>query len=102
MHADSDIDIAFLGEQECSGYEIFLMAQELSNVLKKEIDLIDLSKASTVFKAQVIGTGKVIYCTENFDKDTFHIRVLKDYAFLNEERAGILKNIINRGVIYEN
>lgn len=53
---DRDIDIAFLSDNEISGYDLFIKAQDLADIIKREVDLIDLKKSSTVFKAQVIGT----------------------------------------------
>ncbi len=57
-------------------------------------------QASTVFKAQILGLGQVIYSNDPKKLAEFQIRTLKDYALLNEERAEILKNISARGSVY--
>ena len=36
-----------------------MLSQELADLLNREVDLIDLDKASTVFQAQVLNTGTV-------------------------------------------
>ncbi|WP_315119180.1 type VII toxin-antitoxin system MntA family adenylyltransferase antitoxin [uncultured Clostridium sp.] len=100
LREDSDIDIAFLSEESFSDYEIFMIAQELASNLNRDIDLIDLKKASTVFKAQIVGTGIKIYCTDETKRMYFEMRTLKEYALLNEEREIILKGIKERGSIY--
>jgi predicted nucleotidyltransferase len=41
---DSDVDIAFISDVETSDYEIFMLAQKLADILKRDIDLIDLTK----------------------------------------------------------
>lgn len=65
IHKDSDIDIAFLSDdKELDKYEIFMIAQEIASELNRDVDLIDLNQASTVFQAQVVHTGKVIHCTD--------------------------------------
>lgn len=64
------------------------------------MDLIDLSAASTVFQAQVVSTGKTIYCTDFNKKAQFEMKVLKMYARLNEERSLILKRIMESGSVY--
>ena len=46
---DSDIDLAFLSDGEFTSYEIFMLAQEIAEIYNREVDLIDLKKASTVF-----------------------------------------------------
>jgi uncharacterized protein len=102
IHKASDIDIAFLSEgNQLDKYEIFMIAQELASKLNRDIDLIDLSHASTVFQAQVIHTGKVIYCSNERKKAEFELKTYKMYAKLNEERSLILKNVDESGSIYE-
>lgn len=41
-----------------------MKAQELADIFNREVDLINLNTSSTVFKAQVVGTGKIIYCRD--------------------------------------
>ena len=65
----SDIDVAFLSDNKVPDqYEIFGIAQEIASILHQDVDLIDLSLASTVFQAQIVSTGKVIYCTDDIKK----------------------------------
>lgn len=97
---DSDIDIAFLSDEAINDYEIFLLAQEIADMLRRDVDLINLSNSSTVFKAQVIGNGKVIYCSDDNRRMYFEMRAYKEYALLNEERQVILDNINKRGSVY--
>ncbi|MBW9145488.1 nucleotidyltransferase domain-containing protein [Clostridium sp. CM027] len=98
--ANSDIDIAFLGDEAFSEYEIFMISQEIASLLNREIDLVDLRKSSTVFKSQVVGTGKTIYCNNDTRRMYFEMYTFKEYALLNEERAAILENIKKRGNVY--
>ncbi|WP_425058421.1 hypothetical protein SCACP_30720 [Sporomusa carbonis] len=97
---DSDIDIGYLSDLRLDAYEVFILAQELAGVAGREVDLVDLATASTVFKAQVVGKGKIIYCTDNTRRMYFQMRALKEYALLNEERAVILNKVKKRGRIY--
>lgn len=102
VRQSSDIDIAFLSDEKVSDqYELFMIAQELASKLQQEVDLIDLSQASTVFQAQVVSTGKIIYCTDENKRAQFEMKTLKMYAKLNEERSPILKKIEESGTIYE-
>lgn len=97
---DSDIDIAFISDSKVSQYELFIISQELADILKREVDLINLNTSSTVFKAQIIGNGKVIYCNDDTRRMYFEMYAFKDYALLNEERAVILDSIKKRGSVY--
>ncbi len=100
LREDSDIDIAFLTDNEVDPYKCFLKAQELADIFNRSVDLINLNSSSTVFKAQVVGSGKRIYCSNETKRMYFEMRVLKSYAMLNEEREVILKKIKERGTVY--
>lgn len=101
LRKDSDIDIAFLSDKYFDDYEIFMVSQELADVLNRDVDLIDLNKATTVFKAQIIGNGRVIYSKDDRRVNEYKIRVLKEYCLLNEERQVVLQKIKERGYVYE-
>ena len=94
---ESDIDIAILRDKKIDEYELFILSQKLADILKSEVDLIDLSKASTVFRIQIMKTGKLIYNSDNLHKMYFQMRTMKDYALLNEERQEIINKIKSSG-----
>ncbi|AQS59829.1 type VII toxin-antitoxin system MntA family adenylyltransferase antitoxin [Desulforamulus ferrireducens] len=96
LRINSDIDIAFLSNHKLNDYEVFILSQELADLLHREVDLIDLAKASTVFQAQILNTGRVIHCSDFSRKLRFHALVLKKYAMLNQERACVLKRLEGR------
>lgn len=99
---ESDIDVAFYSDGETPDkYEIFMLAQELAEELKIEVDLINLREASTVFKAQIFTTGKVIFSQNEDTRIKEQMIALSMYAKLNEERHEILDGISKRGTIYE-
>ncbi len=100
LREDSDIDIAFLTENDIDTYICFMKAQELADIFKREVDLINLNTSSTVFKAQVVGTGKNVYCGDDTKRMYFEMRALKEYALLNEEREVILNRIKKEGTVY--
>lgn len=100
LREDSDIDIAFLTDENIDEYKCFMKAQEIANIFKRDVDLIDIKKASTVFKVQIIGNGKVVFCMDDVKRAYFEIRSFKEYALLNEERVEILKNIEESGSVY--
>lgn len=100
LREDSDIDIAFLTEKEVDPYKCFIKAQDLADIFNRDVDLINLNTSSTVFKAQVVGRGKKIYCSDETKRMYFEMRALKEYALLNEEREVILNKIKERGSVY--
>lgn len=100
LREDSDIDIAYISDSSPEPYENFMLAQELADIFKRDVDLINLNTASTVFKVQVISTGKRIYCNDENRRMIFEMRAFKEYALLNEEREAIIKNIDKEGSVY--
>lgn len=100
MNRDSDIDIAFLTDRPLDDYETFLLAQELADQLGREVDLVNLQHASTVFKAQVVGTGKIVYDSDPYRRMVFQMNSLKEYAKLNEERKCIFDKIKEWGTLF--
>lgn len=100
QHADSDIDLALLAKHKLPETKIWALAQALAAKYSRDVDLIDLKQASTVMCMQVISKGRRIYCTDEELCEAFEDFVFSDYAHLNEERAGILEDIGQRGAVY--
>lgn len=97
---DSDIDVAVYTEENISGYDIFIIANNLAFEVKRDVQIINLKDASTVFSAQIVGTREVLYCEDKSFMDRYNVRVFKDYTKLNEERKDILDSIKKDGKIY--
>ena len=97
--SDSDVDLAFLSGHNHTAYDSFMVSQELADMLGREVDLVDLSKSSTVFQARVMSTGKVIYCSDETKRMLFHMLALKKYARLNEERRVVMNKMVKGGPI---
>jgi predicted nucleotidyltransferase len=90
QHAGSDLDIAFLPKTPIDAFHVFQIANSLSSDLGIDVDLIDLSKASTVLRKEVIRTGEPIHIHHESIMRQFEMLTLADYARLNEERHEIL------------
>ncbi|GGK28890.1 hypothetical protein GCM10010965_22170 [Caldalkalibacillus thermarum] len=98
---DSDLDLAVAAESVVEPYTLFMTGQEIASLIDKEVDLVNLKAASTVFQVQIISTGQVIYCTNENRRLQYEATILKMYARLNEERKAILDGIKERGSIYD-
>ncbi|WP_052464975.1 type VII toxin-antitoxin system MntA family adenylyltransferase antitoxin [Geoalkalibacter subterraneus] len=61
-HPASDLDIAFLAEASPSRVQRWRLAQEMATRFGRDVDLIDLAQATTVFRMQVIAHGRRIWC----------------------------------------
>ncbi len=99
-HAESDIDLAVLLSQPMEPLKRWAAQNHLALLLHAEVDLVDLRTASTVMQAQVLRTGILLYESDPQLRALYEMRVLSAYAFLNEERRGILNDIQQQGRIY--
>ncbi|GAK04611.1 hypothetical protein JCM19037_3043 [Geomicrobium sp. JCM 19037] len=52
---ESDLDIAYYPKVDStlSSYDVFMIAQEFAQIIDRDVDIIDLQSASTVFRAEV-------------------------------------------------
>jgi uncharacterized protein len=97
---DSDVDLAVLPEAPLADEVRWQLAQTLALALGRDVDLVDLTRASSVMRVQVIDTGKLLYESDAVRRQLFEAHALSDYARLNEERRGILDDIRARGTVY--
>jgi predicted nucleotidyltransferase len=97
---ESDVDLAFLTRQTLSPAARLALREELSLLLHRDVDLVDLRQASTVMRMQVVSTGKCLFSADDRKREQFETIVYASYARLNEERRGILDDIRARGRVY--
>ncbi len=98
---DSDYDFAVLHPGAAAdAVKKWETAQELASLLGKDVDLIDLKTASTVLRFQVVTTGQLLFCADEFFRQSFEMTTLSAYQLLNLKRREILKDIATRGKIY--
>lgn len=100
QRAESDVDIALMPFSRLSGIAIFGIAGRLAGILGRDVDLIDLSVASTVLRAEIFARGERIFCLDEPECERFEDFALASYCRLNEERAEILSEIKRRGRIH--
>jgi len=97
---ESDIDLAVLPVNPLDPAWCWELAQSLASLAKQDVDLVDLTQASTVLRMQVVAQGERIYCSDEAEAEMFEDRVFSSYARLNEERREILSDVRRRGSIY--
>jgi len=87
---ESDIDLAFLTSRPVSSLDCFNIANALADQLGRAVDLVDLKQSTTVMAKEVLRTGTPILINNSSQHQDFEMRVLTDYARLNEERQPVL------------
>jgi predicted nucleotidyltransferase len=92
----SDLDLAFLAASSPASAEVFEAAQDLAIRVGRDVDLVDLRRASTVLQAQVVGNGRRLVTNDLVAAETFEMLALSDYAWLEERRASALQAFLER------
>lgn len=99
----SDVDIAVLFPPERAKLLKSLAMSDcrdaLEKALQRTVDLINLRTVNTVFQNEIIQHGRTICQRNERVVDEFEMLVLSFYQKLNEERAGILEDILETGRI---
>ena len=90
IRSDSDLDLAILPSAPISALKLFEARMQLAEIVRRDVDLIDLSSASTVLCKEVLAGGRLLYETDVLRRAEFEMYSLSDYARLNEERAPVL------------
>lgn len=100
---DSDIDIAVLlspgAAKKVDSKKWRILREKLESEFHTSVDLINLRQVDTVFQNEIVTNGRCIYCSDEFQLQTYEMLSLSFYQKLNEERAEILQDIINTGRI---
>jgi len=99
-HARSDVDLAVLCDHVLPVMDVWLLAQSLAKSAGVDVDLLELRRASTVMRMQIITEGRRLLCMDKAACGQFEDFVYVDFARLNEERSAILMDIRSRGTVY--
>ncbi|MDO8688657.1 MAG: nucleotidyltransferase domain-containing protein [Dehalococcoidia bacterium] len=101
---DSDVDIALLLPSEEAKRAGPLTTGDLrfalESLLQKDVDLVNLRRASTVFQKEIVFSGRRIFCADEYAADEFEMLVLSFYQKLNEERAEVMAEGLRSGRFY--
>ncbi|MCD6533668.1 MAG: nucleotidyltransferase domain-containing protein [Deltaproteobacteria bacterium] len=97
---DSDIDLAVLALSPLDSVACWELAQQLASMAGRDVDLVDLLKASTVLRMQIVASGERFYCASANESEKFEDTVFSSYVRFNEERHLILEDVKKRGNVY--
>lgn len=100
----SDVDIAVLLPPETAkrvgSLSLSDLRVSLERRLHRDVDLVNLRLASTVFQKEVVAAERRIYCADDYATAEFEMLVLSFYQKLNYERREILKAFRETGRAY--
>ncbi|MBN4066807.1 nucleotidyltransferase domain-containing protein [Simkania negevensis] len=89
---ESDLDLAILSKEKLDDLLLWDLAQQTAVMIQRDVEIVDLAKASTVFRFQVFMEGERIACQDHLYCDHFENASLSMYLWLNEERKGIIED----------
>ncbi len=97
---ESDVDLAALAEDTIGNKLIWDLKYELAELLKREVDLVDLKDASMVLKMQVVSAGIRVYEADYQAAEAWDSLVYSMYLTFNDDRKEILEKVAQTGRIY--
>jgi uncharacterized protein len=100
LRAESDIDYAVLATRTLEAVERFDLQEDVARPLRRSVDLVDLRRASTVLRMQVVASGVAAAVGDATERERFEILTYASYARLNEERRAILEQIAEERTVY--
>lgn len=87
--ADSDIDLAFIADNDIDDFALWWdISRELSLLIGHDVDLVDMKKASTVFRFEIVSNGQILFQEGDFDAYLDLVYTL--YLQLNDDRQEVL------------
>lgn len=90
---DSDLDIAVLTDEnhrKLDPVELWQLAQTIAIKIGRDVDLIDLRSASTVFNFEILSSGTTVYCSDESALAKYDTMAFSLYLRFQEERKDIL------------
>lgn len=98
--ARSDVDLAVLTEAPLEPVRRFEAQERVAALLGRDVDLVDLRRASAVMRVRVLADAAVLFEADRSALQRFEAFALSDYARLNEERRGILEDARRTGTVH--
>lgn len=96
---ESDLDLAILRKDTIDAVILWDLAQQIAIKIDRDVDLIDLTQASTILSFQIVDNGKRIYCKDKHRCDAFENMIDSEYLNFRQLRADLVKDIKQRGRI---
>ena len=96
---DSDLDLAVLLEGYGDPVTLFHLSGSLADIAGCPVDLLDIRAASTVMQYQILTLGTA-WWRKDVRAGLFEAAMLSEKMALNEARAGLIRDVTQRGSVY--
>jgi len=96
---ESDYDFALIAPEPIARDELERIRDRLFDLLG-DVDCVDMRRIPLTLAAQVLESGVVLIPGDEGERARLETRLMSMYAALNEEREGIIADIVERGSVY--
>lgn len=94
QNKESDIDIAIKTTNSISKLEMFNWKNELEDIIKLDVDLINLdAELSDGFRYEILINGQIIFCQNQYEFDLYKLDMFREYLELSESRQMIINQL---------
>ena len=98
--ADSDLDIAVLGERPLDPLRRMELQRQLGARLDRDVDFVDLRTASAVLSQEVLARGRILFKRDDARVLDFEARALGEYAALMDATRALRESARERGRVH--
>jgi len=98
-----DIDIAVLYYRETvpDFFERLDFQVALTDIVRKEVDLVTLNIVSPILKMQVLKKGELILVNDRRKVNEFFVRTVNEYFDVKRVREPIIKTLLAHPIIHD-
>ena len=75
----SDLDIAIISKRVIEGFELVEMETALSNLLRRDVDLVVFGQVSPLLQHQILKDGRLVYGFESMERVTQEVSARRQY-----------------------
>ena len=84
QNSESEIDIAIKSTKKIQPKELFEIKENLENIVKKDVDLIDLDNTQDGIRYEILINGIIIYTKDEMQFELYKLDMYREYLELNE------------------
>ncbi|HEX7186424.1 MAG TPA: nucleotidyltransferase domain-containing protein [Thermoanaerobaculia bacterium] len=95
-HPESDVDLAALFRQRPDALDVLGARGDLEEILGREVDLVDLDRASPILAMQVLQHGRLLVDRDPRRRIAFFVRTLNLYEDLKIQRRDVERRLFER------
>ncbi|MGN8274570.1 type VII toxin-antitoxin system MntA family adenylyltransferase antitoxin [Pseudomonas sp. SMV71] len=96
---DSDVDMAVLVSGEIDPMRLWQIAGDMADIANVPVDLIDLRATTTVMQYQIVTRGQRLWARD-VQAGLYESFILSEKTAFDAARAGLLKDIQEKGSVY--